>query len=91
MIRRGRNNGAITYAWVAAADNPAATTLGTPTALNTTITFTTYVPGRYRFTLMATDEGGLFAGTDELMVVVPEPTPPRITAGPRGPNLHVGA
>jgi hypothetical protein len=90
-ITRGLNNGTITYAWVADAANPAATTFGTPTALNTTITFSTYVPGRYRFTVTATDEGGSFAGEDELIIVVPEPTPPRISAGQTGTNLHVGA
>lgn len=80
-VTRGLNNGTLTYTWTAAVDNPASATISDPDALNTDLTFAAYVPGRYRFVVTATDEGGFFVGRDTLVVMIPPTTAPRLSIG----------
>jgi hypothetical protein len=77
-VTPGANNGALTYAWTQVS-GPSSTTFGSPSAMNTTITFTTYTPGTYVFQLAITTSGvPALPGSKSFTVTVPPPTAPTI-------------
>jgi hypothetical protein len=86
-VRRGLNNGTLTFQWVEGAGNPDVSTISDPNSLNTQITFDTYTPGVYQYKLSVSDQGGRFVGESTTSIVIPQPTPPKLT----GSNQTRGA